>query len=185
MTESKPVTQLLRAWRSGNKDALDRLIEVVYEELHRLAERYMNGERKDHTLQATALVNEAYLRLVDSGIDWQDRAHFFAVAASIMRRILVDHARALGRKKRAGHKVTLEESAVLSADRSAELLAVDDALSALAVNDPRAARVIEMFYFGGLKYSEIAEAMSISEATVDRDLRFGKSWLLKEIKDVG
>jgi RNA polymerase sigma factor (TIGR02999 family) len=179
------VTTLLRAWRAGDRGALDRLIPFVHDELHRLAQGYMRGERPDHTLQATALVNEAYLRLVDADVDWKDRAHFFAVAATTMRRILVDHARAKGRKKRAGAVVSLEESVLVAPDREGELLAIDDALTRLAVQDERAAKVVELHYFGGLTYDEIAEALGISAATVDRDLRFAKAWLYRELKDGG
>jgi RNA polymerase sigma factor (TIGR02999 family) len=143
----------------------------------------MRGERPEHTLQATALVNEAYLRLIGAEIDWKDRAHFFAVAATTMRRILVDHARTKGRKKRAGERVSLEESVLVAPDREAELLAIDDALTELAGHDARAARVVELHYFGGLTYDEIAEALGVSAATVDRDLRFAKAWLYRELKD--
>jgi RNA polymerase sigma factor (TIGR02999 family) len=181
----RPVTALLHAWRAGDRGALDRLIPLVHDELHRLAQGCMRGERPDHTLQATALVNEVYLRLVGSEVDWKDRAHFFAVAATTMRRILVDHARAKGRKKRAGALVSLEESAVVAPDREDELLAIDEALTRLAAHDERAARTVELHYFGGLTYDEIAEALGVSAATVDRDLRFAKAWLYRELKDGG
>jgi len=177
------VTAMLKAWRSGDAGALDRLVPLVHAELHRLAEGCMRGERPDHTLQATALVNEAYLRLVDADVAWQDRAHFFAVAATTMRRILVDHARAKGRKKRAGTRVSLEESIIVAPDRDAELVAIDEALTALAANDARAAKAVELHYFGGLTYQEIAEALGTSPATVDRDLRFAKSWLYRELRE--
>jgi RNA polymerase sigma factor (TIGR02999 family) len=177
------VTALLMAWRAGDRGALDRLIPLVHDELHALAQRCMRGERPEHTLQATALVNEAYLRLIGAEIDWKDRAHFFAVAATTMRRILVDHARTKGRKKRAGERVSLEESVLVAPDREAELLAIDDALTELAGHDARAARVVELHYFGGLTYDEIAEALGVSAATVDRDLRFAKAWLYRELKD--
>jgi len=177
------VTAMLKAWRSGDTGALDRLVPLVHAELHRLAEGCMRGERPDHTLQATALVNEAYLRLVDADVEWQDRAHFFAVAATTMRRILVDYARAKGRKKRAGTRVSLEESIIVAPDRDAELVAIDEALTALAANDARAAKVVELHYFGGLTYQEIAEALGTSSATVDRDLRFAKSWLYRELRE--
>jgi len=183
MSDKKPVTDLLHAWRAGDRGALDRLVPLVYDELRRLAGQYMRGERPDHTLQATALVNEAYLRLVDSGVDWRDRAHFFAVAASTMRRILVDHARAQGRQKRSGEKVSLEESVLVAPDNSADMLAIDSALTALAEHDERAARVVEFHYFGGLTQPQIAEALEISEATVYRDLRFAKSWLHRELSN--
>jgi RNA polymerase sigma factor (TIGR02999 family) len=183
MSEDRPVTALLRAWRAGDRGALDRLIPLVHDELHRLALGYMRGERPDHTLQATALVNEAYLKLVRADVDWRDRAHFFAVAATTMRRILVDHARTKGRVKRGGVAVSLEESVLVAPDREAELLAIDEALTRLAGNDERAARVVELHYFGGLTYDEIAEALGISAATVDRDLRFAKAWLYRELKE--
>jgi RNA polymerase sigma factor (TIGR02999 family) len=182
VAEARPVTALLRAWRSGDPTALDRLIPLVYAELHRLAEGYMRGERPGHTLQATALVNEAYLRLVHAEVDWKDRAHFYAVAATTMRRILVDHARAQGRKKRAGARVSLEESVLVAPDREADLVVIDEALTRLAANDARAARAVELHYFGGLTYDEMAEALGVSAATVDRDLRFAKSWLYREIE---
>jgi len=185
MSEDRPVTALLQAWRAGDRGALDRLIPLVHDELHRLAQGCMRGERPDHTLQATALVNEAYLKLVRADVDWRDRAHFFAVAATTMRRILVDHARARGRKKRGGVAVSLEESVLVSPDREAELLAIDEALTRLADHDERAARVVELHYFGGLTYDEIAEALGVSAATVDRDLRFAKAWLYRELKDGG
>jgi RNA polymerase sigma factor (TIGR02999 family) len=183
MSDDRPVTALLHAWRSGDQDALAQLMGLVHEELHRLAQRYMRGERQDHTLQATALVNEAYLRLVDADVAWKDRAHFFAVAATTMRRILVDHARSLGRQKRAGIKVSLEESAIVAADSSAELVAIDEALTRLAEQDARAAQVVELHYFGGLTYEEIAEAVGTSPATVHRDLRFAKAWLYRELSN--
>jgi RNA polymerase sigma factor (TIGR02999 family) len=185
MADPRSVTGLLQAWRAGDQAALDQLIPVVYEELHRLAQGYMRGERPDHTLQATALVNEAYLRLVHAEVDWKDRAHFFAVAATTMRRILVDHARAQGRKKRAGVKVSLEESVLVAPDREAELVVIDEALIRLAGHDERAAKAVELHYFGGLTYDEIAQALDVSAATVDRDLRFAKSWLYREIEAGG
>lgn len=178
----KPVTDLLRAWRGGDRDALDRLVPLVHEELHRLASGYMRGERPDHTLQTTALVNEAYLRLVDVEVDWTDRAHFFAVAATMMRRILVDHARALGRQKRAGQKVSLDEAVLVTPDASADMLAIDEALTRLAAHDERAARAIELHYFGGLTYDDMAAVLNISAATVHRDLRLARAWLYRELQ---
>lgn len=181
MPESKPVTQLLHAWREGDREALDRLIPLVHDELHRLAAGYMRGERPDHTLQTTALVNEAYLRLVGADVDWRDRAHFFAVAATTMRRILVDHARARGRGKRAGVKISLDEAVLLTPDTSDEMLALDEAMTRLAERDERAARTVELHYFGGLTYDEIAEVVGVSAATVHRDLRLARAWLYREI----
>jgi RNA polymerase sigma-70 factor, ECF subfamily len=179
------VTKLLHAWRGGDREALDRLIPLVHGELHRLAAGHMRSERPDHTLQTTALVDEAYLRLVDAEVDWQDRAHFLAVAATVMRRVLVDHARGRDRGKRAGVKITLEEGALISPSASDDMLALDEALSRLAENDERAAKAVELHYFGGLTYREIGEVMEVSEATVDRDLRLARAWLYKELKGGG
>ncbi len=179
------VTDLLSSWRSGDRGALDRLIPVVHAELHRLAQECMRGERPDHTLQPTALVNEAYLRLVGANVAWQDRAHFFAIAATTMRRVLVDHARARGRGKRAGRPVSLEDSLLVAPDRADDLLVVDDALDRLQAQDARAAKVVELHYFGGLTYEETAEALGVSAATVDRDLRFARAWLHRELLDEG
>ena len=175
------VSQLLLAWRGGDRGALDRLIPLVHAELRRMAEQCMRGERAGHTLQPTALVNEAYLRLIGSSVAWQDRAHFFAVAATTMRRVLVDHARARGRLKRAARPVSLEDSILVAPDRADDLLVVDDALERLAVRDARAAQVVELHYFGGLTYEETAEALAVSAATVDRDLRFARAWLHREL----
>ena len=181
MNGSAGVTALLRAWRDGDRAALDRLLPLVYDELHGLAQQCMRGERSGHTLQATALVNEAYLRLVSGPVNWQDRAHFFAMAATAMRRVLVDHARSKGRQKRAGVQVSLDESMMVLPDKEDELLAIDEALNDLAKRDERAARVIELHYFGGLTYDETAEALGISPATVDRDLRFARAWLFRSL----
>ncbi len=175
------VTNLLSAWHAGDRGALDRLIPLVHAELHRMAEECMRGERPGHTLQPTALVNEAYLRLVGSEVAWQGRAHFFAVAATTMRRVLVDNARARGRLKRAARPVSLEDSLLVAPDRADDLLVVDDALERLAARDDRAAKVVELHYFGGLTYEETAEALAISPATVDRDLRFARAWLHREL----
>lgn len=182
-TQSKSVTELLHAWREGDQAALGRLIPIVHDELRRLAEGYMRGERPGHTLQTTALVDEAYLRLVDARADWQDRAHLLAVAATIMRRILVDHARSRARGKRAGIRVTLEEAAHVSASPSEEMVDLDEALTRLAEKHARAARAIECHYFGGLTYEEIAEVMGTSAATVDRDLRLARAWLYRELSE--
>lgn len=179
MTSS--VSQLLIDWRSGDREALDRLIPLVHAELHRMAAECLRGERPGHTLQPTALVNEAYLRLIGANVAWQDRAHFFAVAATTMRRVLVDHARAHGRLKRAGRPVSLEDSLIVAPGRADDFLIVDDALDRLTAQDARAARVIELHYFGGLTYEETAEALGISAATVDRDLRFARAWLHREL----
>lgn len=183
--ERSPVTELLLAWGQGDESALDRLMPMVHEELHRLARREMRGERTGHTLQTTALVNEAYLRLIDARrVHWHDRAHFFALSARLMRRILVDHARSRQYLKRGGgaKQITLDDALVVAEARSADLIALDDALQALAAVDPRKSQVIEMRYFGGLTVDETAEALSISPETVTRDWRFGKVWLLRKLR---
>jgi len=180
----KDITKLLLDWRNGDKQALDRLMPLVYEELRRMADRYMRNERKGHTLQTSALVNEAYLRLVDhENIDWQNRAHFFGVAAQAMRRILVDHARSRGYLKRGGAAklVSLDDVAILAQDRAAELIALDEALQELAKIDPRKSRVVELRCFGGLSLEETAEAIEISIPTVTRDWNTAKAWLLREM----
>lgn len=178
------VTQLLLAWGQGDASALERLMPVVYDELKRLAHRHMGGERGNHVLQTTALVNEAYLRLIDSSrVQWQNRAHFFAVSSQLMRRVLVDVARARDREKRGGGciQVSLNESVVGADERGTDLLALDDALTALAVSDERASRVVEMRFFGGLENNEVAEALGVSVETVKRDWRWARAWLLKEM----
>ena len=178
------VTELLLAWGRGEETALEKLMPVVYQELRRMARGHMRGERVDHTLQATALVNEAYLRLVDSNrVRWQNRAHFFAVASQLMRRVLVDAARSRHYQKRAGsrEKVTLEESLIVSADPGPDLVALDDALKALAVVDSRKAKVVECRFFGGLSLEETAEALQVSADTVLRDWKLAKMWLLREM----
>ncbi len=177
------VTQLLADMRGGDQNAVNELTPLVYDELKRLAGRQMSGERSGHTLQATALVNEAYMRLVDADISYQDRKHFFSVAARTMRRILVDHAKAKGRRKRGGDfaKVTLEEGLVMSPEPDSDLVKLDDALKLLEGQDERKAKVIELHFFGGLTYNEVAEALEISAATVHRELRMGKAWLEREL----
>ena len=181
---SQNVTQILLEWRGGNQEALDRLMPLVYDELRRLASRYMRSERSEHTLQATALVNEAYIRLVDMKVSWQDRAHFFAVAARLMRRLLVDHARAQNRAKRegAGKKVSLDEALEVSSKPALDLVALDEALTHFATFDPRKAEIVELHFFGGLSNEEVAEALGISRATVQRDLRIAKAWLSHALK---
>ena len=178
------VTQLLVRWRAGDRRALDELTPLVYDELHRLASRYMRGERPGHTLQTSALVNEAFLRLAGhEEIEWQNRAHFFAIAAQAMRRILVDHARRRGNQKRGGdaHKVALEEGLIVSAERAAEVVALDDALTRLAEVDPRKSQLVELRFFGGLDIEETAEVLQVSPGTVMRDWTFAKAWLRREI----
>ena len=178
----KDVSQLLVAWSEGDGSALERLLPLVEEELHRLAHRYMNRERKDHTLQTTALVNEAYLRLIDQKVNWQNRAHFFGIAAQIMRRILIDHARQhLGPQRGGGKTISLEEVALVSNDRAAELVALDDALTTLAKLDERKGRVVELRYFGGLSVEEAAAVLGISVDTVTRDWRRAKAFLRREL----
>jgi RNA polymerase sigma factor (TIGR02999 family) len=177
------VSGLLRAWSKGDESALDRLTPIVYAELHRLARRYMNRERPNHSLQATALVNEAYIRLVDyTRMQWQNRAHFFAVAAGLMRRILVEYARRHNLKRGAGvPHVALNEGAIASDDRSADLVALDDAMNALARIDPRKVQVVEMRFFGGLTAEETAEVLKVSLVTVRRDWSTAKVWLYREL----
>ena len=177
------ITELLQAWRGGDGAALDRLATLVYQELKKIACGYARSERDDATLQATALVNEAYLRLVNAGVDWSGRAHFFAVAAQMMRRILVDAARRRNRGKRGGAapQVYLDEVPDLTGTRSRELIAVDDALDALSKFDPRKAKVVELRFFGGLSVEESAEVLKISPQSVMRDWRLARSWLMREL----
>ena len=177
------VSGLLRAWSGGDRDSLDRLTPIVYDELHRLAQRYMKHERPGHSLQTTALVNEAYMRLVDyKGMQWQNRAHFFAVSAQLMRRILVEHARRHNLKRGGGvPHVSLEETALVSADPAADLIALDDAMDALARLDPRKVQVVEMRFFGGLSVEETAEVLKVSSVTVMRDWNTAKAWLYREL----
>lgn len=180
------VTQLLLDWGNGDKAALDKLVPVVYQELRRLAAYYMRRERPGHTLQTSALVNEAYMRLVDySQMRWQSRAHFFAVAAQAMRRILVEHARKRHFAKRGGGavKVSFDEAAIVSQSQAADLVALDDALTSLEAMDERKARIVELRYIGGLNIEETAEVLSISPATVQREWRAAKAWLYREIKE--
>ena len=182
---SSDITGLLLAWNAGDPQALEALVPTVYEELRRIAKRYMAGERDDHTLQASALVNEAYLRLIDSSrVQWKNRAHFFAVSAQLMRRILVDFARKKRNQKRGGsiRVLPLEEGLVAADDRPRDIVALDDALNALAVDHERVSRVVELRYFVGLSTEETAEVLQVSTDTVLRDWRFGKSWLLRELK---
>jgi len=181
---SAEITQLLRAWGNGDQAALERLTPVVYDELRRMARRYMRREREGHTLQTTALVNEAYLRLVDvTHVNWQGRAHFFAVSAQMMRRILVDAARVRSSNKRGGQAVRaeLDEIPDFSSSRDREIVAIDDALNALAEMDPRKAKVIELRFFGGLSVEETAEVLQISPQSVMRDWKLAKAWLMREL----
>jgi len=178
------VTELLARWSQGDDAALAELTPLVYEELRRLAHRYMGGERPDHTLQTTALVNEAYLRLADQTHPrWQNRAHFFAVAARAMREILVSYARSQRAQKRGGGalKIDLDEAALVSPEESKEIVDLHEALERLATLDSRKAQVVELKYFGGLNYDEMAEVLKISPVTVRRDWRFARAWLYKEL----
>ncbi len=186
MQKQSDVTKLLLNWRAGQKNALNELLPMVQDNLRQLAAGYMRGENAGHTLQATALVNEAFLKLVDTDITWQNRAHFIAIAANTMRRILVDHARAKRREKRGGDniQVTLHETRI-GAGEQADILELEDVLSKLEAFDQRKSQVIELSFYGGLTYDEIAEVMGISAATVDRELRFAKAWLYRELSADG
>ena len=177
------VSTLLRAWSDGNQDALEKLTPIVYGELHRLAGRYMRGERTGHSLQTTALVNEAYMRLVGyERMQWQNRAHFFAVAAQVMRRILVDHARRHNLKRGGDvQHVSLEEAALVGGERGTDLVALDEAMNLLGQFDARKAQVVEMRFFGGLTVQETAEVLKVSPVTVMRDWSTAKAWLYREL----
>jgi len=181
---AEDVTRLLRNWGQGDERAATELFPIVYQELRRLARRCMRNERPEHTLQTTALIHEAYLRLVDQrSSHWQNRAQFFAVAAQMMRRILVDYARRRGYQKRggAGVNVSLEDDAVVAPERSQEIVALDSALQRLGAIDARKARVVELRYFGGLETQEIADVLGISAVTVTRDWKMAKAWLRQEL----
>jgi RNA polymerase sigma factor (TIGR02999 family) len=181
---AQEITRLLLAWGQGDQTALERLMPLVYGELRRLARRHMNRQRPGHTLQTTALVNEAYLRLIDSSqVQWQNRAHFFAVSAQLMRRILVDFARSRKSLKRGAEarQITLDDSLEVSSERGADMIALDDALNALAEMNPRQSQIVELRYFGGLSEEEIAEALKISPRTVRRDWSLARAWLYREL----
>ena len=178
------ITQLLAEWRDGNQAALDDLYPLVYDELHRLARRYMSRERKGHTLQTTALINEAYVRLVDQReVQWANRSHFFAISAQIMRRILIDHARRYAYAKRGGgaRQVSLDETATVALGDLSEFLRLDEALKSLAELDPRRSQVVELKYFGGLNNDEIAGVLKISKNTVIRDWNMARAWLYGQL----
>lgn len=180
------ITQLLAEWSDGNQAALDALYPLVYDELHRLARRYMSRERKDHTLQATALINEAYVRLVDQkNVHWANRSHFFAISAQIMRRILIDHARRHAYAKRGGgaQQVSLDEAATVTRTAGAEMIRLDEALKSLAEMDPRRCQVVELRYFGGLNNEEIAGVLKVSENTVTRDWNMARAWLHQQLSE--
>jgi RNA polymerase sigma-70 factor (ECF subfamily) len=182
---SHEVTQLLRAWEAGDRDALEQLMPLMYEELHRLAGQCMAGEQDGHLLQTTALVHEVYLRLVDvDNVSWQNRAHFFALCARLMRRILIDLARSRHYQKRGGHAahLHLEEALTVSVETTPDILAVDEALQSLAAVDPRKSQIVELRFFGGLTVEETADVLQISPETVLRDWRLAKAWLIRELK---
>ena len=189
MTRNSPpdqhqITELLIQWSGGNQSALDQLYPLVYHELKRLARSYMRHERQGHTLQTTALINEAYVRMVEQkNVHWQNRSHFFAISAQIMRRILVDHARRLKYAKRggAGRKVCLNEAMTVAKERSEEVLMLDEALQLLAQIDPRRCQVVELRYFAGLENKEIAAVLKISENTVTRDWNLARAWLYQQL----
>jgi RNA polymerase sigma factor (TIGR02999 family) len=186
LTRTPPheITQLLAEWSEGNQSALDELYPLVYDELHRLARRYMSRERKGHTLQTTALINEAYVRLVDQkNVRWANRSHFFAISAQIMRRILIDHARRHAYAKRGGgaKQVSLEEAAMVAPNQGSELVRLDEALKTLAKMDERRCHVVELRYFGGLSNEEIARVLKVSENTVTRDWNLARAWLYQQL----
>lgn len=184
MSSSPTVTTLLRDWRSGDKAALDQLAPLIYDDLRRIAARHLQSERSGHTLQATALVNEVFVRLAEADLGFQDRAHFFSVAARTMRRILTDYGRARRSQKRGGgvSPVTLHEDLV-AASTTTDIEDIDDALTKLAEIDARKSDILVLHFFGGMTFDETAEALNISAATVDRDLRLAKAWLANELKD--
>lgn len=181
--KSPDITKLLHDWRGGDRSALDGLVPVIYGELQRLARSHLRREGARHTLHTTDLLHEVYLRIVNVDIPWQDRAHFFAVAATTMRRVLVDHARARASAKRGGgvFKITLDENLAVAPERLEELVAIDHALTRLAAEDERKAKVVELHYFGGMSHEEIAEVLHVSLGTVRRDARLAKAWLRREL----
>jgi len=184
MTQTHELTQLLIDWSNGDRAALDKLMPLIDEELRRLAHRYMTRERAGHTLQTTALVNEAFLRLVNrKNLQWQNRAHFFGIAAQLMRTILVDHARSHASAKRGGgaRKLELDEAMVISQQKAAEVIALDDALKQLALLDPQQSRIVELRFFGGLTVEEAAEVLQVSPATIKREWSTAKAWLYHEL----
>ncbi len=186
MEQTQQITHMLRDWSGGNREALEGLLPLVYEELHRQAASFLRRERSDHTLQATALINETYLKLIDQrDVNWQNRTHFFAIAASLMRRILVDHARSKNREKRGGDAIelTLNEEVLGSAseERSVDLMALDEALTRLDKLDEQQAKIVELRYFSGLTLDETAEALQISRTTVATDWAMAKAWLHREL----
>ncbi len=188
MNDSGNITQILQAWSDGNQAALDELLPIIYDELHRQAARYLRKERTDHTLQPTALVHEAYLKLIgQENVRWQNRSHFFAIAANAMRRILVDYARTRNREKRGGalENLPLDDAAlqIAAKEKTIDLVALDEALNRLAEFDERQARIVELKYFSGLDNDETAEVLGVSNVTVRRDWNLAKAWLFQQLKN--
>ncbi len=184
MNQGGEITRLLNAWSGGDEHALENLSPIIYDELHRIARRAFSGEKRSHTLQPTALVNEAFLKLVDVDVSWQDRAHFFGLAARMMRRLLINYANARTAKKRGGDdaiKVTLDESAVAGSDTDFRLIEIDEAISRLAEIDARKAEIVELKYFGGLTGRELAEVTGLSTTTLGRELNLALSWITDEL----
>jgi len=183
MLPNQEITVLLNAVSAGDKVAPDKLLELVYDDLRRLAAKYMRNERGDHTLQATALVHEAFLRLVDwKNVSWENRAQFFAVAAQVMRKVLIDHARVRRAEKRGGQKVALDEAVSFTTDKEFDLLALEEVLAALEKIDKRQAKIVELRFFGGLSIEETAHVLKVSETTVKREWTFAKAWFQRELK---
>ncbi len=185
MSSTSEVTQLLLNWSDGDKQAVDKLMPLVYDELYRLATSYMRRESSEHTLQSTALVNEAYLKLVDqTRVNWQNRSHFFGIASQVMRRILVDYARRNLAEKRGGNAetISLDDAVIFKREKSSEIIALDEALKSLAKIDERRQKVVELRFFGGLTFEETAEVLDVSKNTVVRDWNFAKAWLYRQIK---
>lgn len=187
MSSEEPVTLLLQQWSEGNKEALDRLMPIVYAQLRKLAAHALRGERPNHTLRATELVHEAYLKLIGSETPWQSRAHFYAVAATVLRHILVDHAKSNRRQKRGGdaEKIPLDEAVLVGPEVSWEVVNLDEALKRLAVSDTRKSQIVELTFFGGMTLEEIAAVLNISDKTVHRELRVAKAWLHRELRPEG
>lgn len=187
MSSEEPVTLLLQQWSEGNKEALDRLMPIVYAQLRKLAAHALRGERPNHTLRATELVHEAYLKLIGSETPWQSRAHFYAVAATVLRHILVDHAKSNRRQKRGGdaEKIPLDEAVLVGPEVSWEVVNLDEAMKRLAVSDTRKSRIVELTFFGGMTLEEIAAVLNISDKTVHRELRVAKAWLHRELRPEG
>jgi RNA polymerase sigma factor (TIGR02999 family) len=183
VSDEHRVTELLHHWSNGDQGALSQLLPIIYDELRRVAHQYLHRERREQTLQTTALVNEAYLKLIDQhSVNWQNRAHFFAIAAQAMRRILIDNARKRSAAKREGEKISIDDVAIVSNDRAEHLLALDDALQRLEQIDPQQSKIVELRYFGGLTIEETAEAINLSPATVKREWAMARAWLYQELR---